>query len=127
MNIIELRALTFRMNPLDPLMKHHLGQHVYFWLILPLYGLWVVLQSISEYLSMRTSSKRTNSTIYIYLFAVDLIKGSHHTPMSPLLKGERLFDLSMEALVVLRWVVLPVYVTGGFSVLLNHVSSLQHQ
>jgi len=94
----DMHSTTYvRMNPLDPLMKHHLGQHVYFWLILPLYGLWVVLQSI-----------------------MDLIKGSHHTPMSPLLKGERLFDLSMEALVVLRWVVLPVYVTGGFSVLLNH-------
>ena len=37
------------MNPLDPLLKFHLGQHVYFWFMLPLHGLVVVLQTISKY------------------------------------------------------------------------------
>ena len=60
-------------------------------------------------------------------FAVDLIKGAHHTPMSPLVKSERMLDLFMEALVVLRWVVLPVYRTGSLSVLLHCVSFLQLQ
>ena len=61
------------------------------------------------------------------ILAVDLIKGAHHTPMSPLVKRERMFDLFMEALVVFRWVVLPIYRTGSLSVLLYCVSCLQLQ
>ena len=36
------------MNPLDSLLKFHLGQHVYFWFMLPLHGIVVVLQTISK-------------------------------------------------------------------------------
>ena len=43
------------MNPLDPLKKHHIGQHVYLWLTLPLYGGYVILESISKYTFIRTN------------------------------------------------------------------------
>ena len=59
------------------------------------------------------------------IFAVNLIKGAHHTPMSPLVKKERMFDLCMEALFFFRSVVIPLYNTGTLSVLLYFVSCLQ--
>ena len=57
----------------------------------------------------------------INFFAVNLIKGAHHTPMSPLVKKERMFDLFMEALFIIRSVVIPVYQTGTLSVLFKFV------
>ena len=59
-----------------------------------------------------------------YISAVNLIKGSHHTPMSPFVKKERMFDLFMEALFILRSVVIPVYMTGSLSVLFYFVSDI---
>ena len=37
------------MNPLDPLKKVLLGQHIYFWILLPIYGVWVVIQTIGKH------------------------------------------------------------------------------
>ena len=53
---------------------------------------------------------------------MDLIKGGQHTSMSPLFKGERMFDLFTQALWAWRLVVLPVVRTGNFSVLFYYVS-----
>ena len=53
-NILELlyteliSSIPSRMNPLDPLKKVLLGQHIYFWILLPIYGVWVVIQTIGE-------------------------------------------------------------------------------
>ena len=51
--------------------------------------------------------------------ADNLIRGAHHTPMSPLVKGERIFDICSSALFLFRWVVLPVVRTGSFSTLFS--------
>lgn len=90
-----------RMNPLDPLKKVLLGQHIYFWILLPIYGVWVVIQTIDN-----------------------LIRGAHHTPMSPLVKGERMFDICSSALFLFRWVVLPVVRTGSFSTLFSTLTAM---
>ena len=37
-----------RMNPLEPLMKYQLFQHIYFFVLLALYGFSVVVQAIGE-------------------------------------------------------------------------------
>ena len=61
------------------------------------------------------------------LIADNLIKGAHHTPMSPLVKGERIFDICSSALFLFRWVALPVIRTGEFSTLFsvrNAISNL---
>jgi len=96
MQVHFFTADDIRINPLRSLKRQHLGQHVYIWILLPIYGLYVILESI-----------------------VNVIMGSHHTPMSPLVKKERMFDLSMEALFIFRSIVLPVYRTGTYSVLFN--------
>jgi len=85
-----------RINPLNALKQHHVGQHVAIWILLPLYGIYVILESIW-----------------------DLIKGAHWTPYSPLVKKERMFDLFCEALFIFRSVVIPIYRTGTLSVLFN--------
>merc|ERR1712241_671699 len=83
-----------RVNPMNPLRKRHLGQHVFIWILLPLYGIVVLLES-----------------------TVCLVRGAHWTPMSPLVKKERLFDLFCQAVFFFRSMVIPVYNTGTFSVL----------
>ena len=37
-----------RLNPLQPLMKYHVVQHIYFFFLLALYGFSVVIQSLGE-------------------------------------------------------------------------------
>ena len=54
------------MNPLDPLEKHHVGQHVYLWLTLLLYGGYVVLESIGKYTFMRTNTCSPGKFISIH-------------------------------------------------------------
>ena len=66
-----------------------------------------------------------NKNAFQLFFAVNLIKGAHHTPYSALVKKERMFDLFTEALFIFRCVVIPVYRTGTFSVLFNFVSCNQ--
>ena len=53
-NVIPKSNTTFRINPLNPWKIQHLGQHVYMWFILPIYGVYVILESIGKYASMRS-------------------------------------------------------------------------
>jgi len=87
-----------RLNPLEPLMKYQLFQHVYFFVLLALYGFSVVVQAIGN-----------------------VIRGSHHTPMSPLLKSERTLDLCAGIFYLFRWVALPVMRTGSLTVLFSTI------
>ena len=48
-----------------------------------------------------------------------MIRGSHHTPMSPLLKSERTLDLFAGLLYLFRWIAIPVIRTGSLSVLIS--------
>ena len=107
------------MNPLDRLLKFHLGQHVYFWFMLPLHGIVVVLQSMSKFcinrLQVHISKDPSVPT-------VALVEGVYHTPMSSFVKRERMLDLSALMVHVIRWIFLPVARTGTFSVIINCVS-----
>eukprot|EP00095_Tigriopus_kingsejongensis_P003768 maker-scaffold1165_size57908-snap-gene-0.8 protein:Tk03768 transcript:maker-scaffold1165_size57908-snap-gene-0.8-mRNA-1 annotation:"delta5 fatty acid desaturase a" len=85
-----------RLNPLKPLLKYHFVQHIYFFILLALYGFSIVIQSLEN-----------------------VVSGSHHTPMSPLLKPHRVFETFTWVLFITRWVVLPVAQTGSLSVLLQ--------
>ena len=49
----------------------------------------------------------------------NVIRGSHHTPMSPLLKSERTLDLFAGLLYLFRWIAIPVIRTGSLSVLIS--------
>ena len=54
------------------------------------------------------------------IYAADnLIRGAHHTPMSPLVKGERIIDICFEVVFLFRWIALPVIRTGSFSAILS--------
>ena len=82
-------SVYVRLNPLQPLMKYHIVQHLYFFFLLGLYGFVVVYQSL-----------------------VNVIYGSHHTKMSPLLGPHRVFETFTSAVFFLRWVCLPLYQSG---------------
>eukprot|EP00092_Neocalanus_flemingeri_P038506 GFUD01041922.1.p1 GENE.GFUD01041922.1~~GFUD01041922.1.p1 ORF type:complete len:452 (+),score=115.71 GFUD01041922.1:182-1537(+) len=75
-----------RLNPLAPLMKYHIVQHIYFFFLLAIYGFSVVIQSF-----------------------LNVVYGSHHTAMSPLLVPHRVFESFMSIIFVCRWVLLPLY------------------
>ncbi|TRY80542.1 hypothetical protein TCAL_04796 [Tigriopus californicus] len=89
-------SIYIRLNPLKPLLKYHVVQHIYFFFLLALYGFSIVIQSLEN-----------------------VVSGAHHTPMSPLLKPHRVFETFMWSLFFLRWVITPVYQTGTFLTLLH--------
>ena len=72
-----------------------------------------VLQIVSERNNVSPGIKP------IPYYTGNVIKGSHHTPMSPLLKGERTLDLFAGIFYLFRWVALPVIRTGTLTVLIS--------
>nr|APH81338.1 delta5 desaturase [Paracyclopina nana] len=87
-----------RLNPNQKLMRFHIVQHVYFFFLMAIYGFSVVIQTVDN-----------------------ILKGKHHTTMSVLLGPHRAFEAVTSALFILRWMVLPVYLTGSFMTLLHTV------
>ena len=124
MDLYKIHQFHLRINPLNALKQHHVGQHVAIWILLPLYGIYVILESICKYIFLTLKLIKTpyeNIIFFQSIFAGDLIKGAHWTPYSPLVKKERMFDLFCEALFIFRSVVIPIYRTGTLSVLFNFV------
>ena len=64
-------------------------------------------------------STHIKEQIRIRFIAGNVIRGSHHTPMSPLLKSERTLDLCAGLFYLFRWVALPVMRTGSLTVLFS--------
>jgi fatty acid desaturase (delta-4 desaturase) len=79
-----------RLNPLAPLKKFQVVQHVYFVFLCCFYGFTVLLNSTQN-----------------------VIKGMHYTMMSPELYPYRVFDFITGLIFYLRLIVLPVYQTGS--------------
>ena len=73
------------MNPLDPLKKILLAQHVYFWILLPIYGVWVVIQTIGEQLEKFVKEQ---SSSRIKLFKRNLVQkeATIAQPLTPRLR-----------------------------------------
>ena len=50
MDLYKIHQFHLRINPLNALKQHHVGQHVAIWILLPLYGIYVILESICKYI-----------------------------------------------------------------------------
>jgi len=85
-----------RLNPWKPLMKYHIVQHIYFFVLLAVYGFAVVIQSF-----------------------LNCINGSHHTAMSPFLVPHRIFESLMSVFFFCRWVLLPLYQVPQISTIVS--------
>lgn len=89
-------SVYLRLNPSQPLLNNYLFQHFYFFILLCFYGFSIVVQSLEN-----------------------VVNGQHHTPMSPMLKNHRIFEVFTSALFMLRWVLLPLWQTNSPVVLLS--------
>ena len=58
-----------RLNPLKPLMKFHFIQHIYFFVLLAIYGFTVIYQSLCELRKLNNS--KFKNTIHNYCRGVD--------------------------------------------------------
>jgi len=87
-------GFLLRLNPTKPLLQHQWAQCLYVFVLLSGFGFNVIVQTITH-----------------------LLKGKHLRDMSRLLTGYRIMESMTWLCFVLRWIVLPVYQTGGFSVL----------
>lgn len=73
-----------RFNPLKPMAKHHVFQHIYMFLLLSFFGFTYIIDS-----------------------AVHVINGFHFIKMSKLVKSNRAFELGTIAFYAFRWLILP--------------------
>lgn len=82
---IEGRTII-RLNPRKPVLRFHWMQHVYFFLIILGYGFSVTYHSLTT-----------------------MLEGMNYTPVSPLLKKDRLFDVFASLFFFTRWIFFPLY------------------
>lgn len=93
----DLTGNTYiRLNPTQPLMKFHIVQHLYFFLLMAFYGMAVVVQS-----------------------AGNILYGRHHTDMSVMLRSHCIFELMSSLLFATRWLLLPCWQTGSLYTLVH--------
>ena len=85
-----------RLNPLKPMLKHQLGQHIYAFLLIALFGIDIIFETL-------------NNTI----------QGFHKIPMSSMVKTNRIFEASTSIFFLIRWVAVPLYQQPYFSTMLN--------
>ena len=85
-----------RLNPTKPTLAHQAMQYAYVFVLLAGFGFNVVMQAI-----------------------LHLVRGKHLKQMSSLVSGYRIMEGCIWTFFILRWVALPVYQTGGASVLLS--------
>jgi len=89
-------GFLLRLNPTKPLLKHQWAQCMYVFVLLSMFGFNVIVQTI-----------------------LHLLRGKHLRDMSRLLLGYRIIESMTWLCFVARWMVLPVYQTGGAGVLLS--------
>ena len=80
-----------RLNPMKPLLAHHVGQHLYFFLMLAMFGASVTHESLR------------NS-----------ITGFHHTRFSSLFSWHRVFETITSLFFFLRWTIIPLYLAPSW-------------
>eukprot|EP01039_Chlorochromonas_danica_P006031 gene6031-6641_t len=85
-----------RLNPLKPLHRYQLGQHLYVFLLFALFGMSYIVSSVGH-----------------------VVNGFHYTRMSVLVTKNRLFEEATIAFFVLRWIVFPLYQVPAISTLIN--------
>ena len=76
MDRYKIHQFHLRINPLNALKQHHVGQHVAIWILLPLYGIYVILESICKY-SVYISTLKLMQTPYenIIFFSINFCRG----------------------------------------------------
>ena len=82
---IEGRPIV-RLNPLKPVLKYQMFQHVYFFVIILGFGMSVIWESF-----------------------VGMLRGDNYTPISPLLRFYRFHETFWSLVFFFRWVFLPLY------------------
>jgi acyl-lipid (7-3)-desaturase (Delta-4 desaturase) len=85
-----------RLNPLQPLLKYHMVQHVYIFLLIAGFGFSAVLTAIEH-----------------------LFTGKHKTYMSSMLNGYRVFEFFATIPFLFRWVVIPALRAPSVETFLN--------
>jgi len=93
----DLRGnLLLRLNPLRPLMAYQTVQHIYFFLLICIFGVVMVFSSF-----------------------YNIVVGINMTPMSKMLGSERVIEGSTSLLFFLRWFILPIYQSPSIYTFLN--------
>ena len=77
--------IYLRLNPLKPMASHQLFQHIYVFILIAFFGLNIVYESLNN-----------------------IIRGTHHAPMSKMIKSNRVFDASASLFFGFRWLVFPL-------------------
>jgi len=85
-----------RLNPLKSLQSVHFFQHIYLFFLLAVFGFTFIADSIK-----------------------DLITSTHYTPFSKFVNSARNAELISPVLLILRWIVLPLYQSPTFYTFLN--------
>ncbi|CAE7453556.1 D4Des, partial [Symbiodinium microadriaticum] len=85
-----------RLNPLQPLLKYHMVQHIYIFLLIMGFGFSAVLTAIEH-----------------------LFTGKHKTYMSSMLNGYRVFEFFATIPFIFRWVVIPYLLSPSVSTFLH--------
>jgi fatty acid desaturase (delta-4 desaturase) len=85
-----------RLNPLKPMLKHQLGQHIYAFLLIALFGIDIIYETLAN-----------------------TIKGFHKTAFSSMVKSNRVFEASTSLLFLIRWVAVPLVQVPHYSTMLN--------
>lgn len=77
--------ILLRFNPIKPLIKFHMFQQIYFFLLISVMGIDVIFESL-----------------------YNNIRGVHHISMSKMLQYNRLFEIFTTFLFGVRWVIIPL-------------------
>lgn len=85
-----------RLNPLQPLLKYHMVQHIYIFVLIAGFGFSAVLTAIEH-----------------------LFTGKHKTYMSSMLNGYRVFEFFATLPFLFRWVVIPAIRAPSVETFLN--------
>lgn len=85
-----------RLNPLSPLLKIQMRQHIYFFLLIGLFGYIMVVNTLWN-----------------------IIEGVQLTPYSKFLVSHRIFETFSSMVFILRWFILPLYIKPSIYTLLH--------
>ena len=85
-----------RLNPMKPVFKVHLFQHIYVFVLLALFGF-----------------------TFVYDSFMNVVRAFHFIPFSKLINKYRPFEIAMAVVLVLRWLVLPLVQKPSVFTLLN--------
>lgn len=85
-----------RLNPLSPLLQIQMGQHIYFFFLIGLFGYIIVVNTLWN-----------------------IVEGIQMTPYSKFLVPHRIFETFSSIVFILRWFILPLYIKPSIYTLLH--------